>query len=108
MVDVIDLLEVLGADADLVRGTGASFDALLEREGVEPVLRSALLEGDAGVLQRLLRAPNNVCCLINPAEPDEDEEDEEDEEQDEEGADENDMMNDADDAGFAKGPNPRG
>ena len=82
MSDAIDLLESIGADADLVRGTPAVLGELLHRDGVEPALRSALLERDVGALQALLRAPDPVCCLINPAEP-EDEEDEEEEEEEE-------------------------
>lgn len=80
MFDVIDALEVLGADADLVRATSPARDAFAQCEGMEPALRKALQEGDAGALQTLMRAPNNVCCLINPAEPEEEEDEEEDEE----------------------------
>lgn len=87
MADVIDILEALGADSDLADGTSASCDAFLQREGAEPALRSALLDGDADALQALLRAPDTVCCLINPHEPD-DEEDEEDDEEEEEEEDE--------------------
>ncbi|HVS77728.1 MAG TPA: hypothetical protein VHE11_12405 [Steroidobacteraceae bacterium] len=87
MSDVIDVLELLGADADLARTTTAGLDALLRSEGVEEALRCAILEADAGVLQALLRAPGNVCCLINPAEQ---EDEEEEEEPDEEGEDDGD------------------
>lgn len=88
MSDAIELLESLGADADLARGAPAVLDELLRREGAEPALRSALLEGDVSALRALLGSPDPVCCLINPAEP-EDEEDEE-EEEDEEDEEEND------------------
>lgn len=88
MLDVVDLLEVLGADADLVRATSANLDSILHREGLHPALRSALLEGDEGALHALLRAPNNVCCLINPAEPEEEEDEEELEEGEDDGDDE--------------------
>jgi len=87
--DAIDLLESLGADADLVRGAPEVLDELLRREGAEPTLRSALLEGDVSTLRVLLRCPDPVCCLINPAEP-EDEEDEEEEEDEDEDEDEED------------------
>lgn len=90
MSDVIDVLEAVGADSDLADCTSASLDALLQREGAEPALRSALLDGDAGALQALLRAPDTVCCLINPHEPDDEDEDEEDDEEEEEGEDDED------------------
>lgn len=81
MFDVVDALEILGSDADLVAASPASLDALLQRGGVEPALRRALLAGDARMLQSLLRAPDHVCSIIQPAE---EEEDAEREEQDEE------------------------
>lgn len=84
MADVIDILEALGADSDLADGSPGRLEALLQHEGIEPALGSALLGRDAGSLQALLRAPSTVCCLINPAEPDEDEEEEEDEGEEEE------------------------
>lgn len=87
MSDVIDILETIGADSDLADGKSASLDAFLQREGVEPALRSALLDGDLGALHALLRAPDTVCCLINPHEP-EDEEDEEEDDEEEEGEEE--------------------
>lgn len=88
MADAIDILEALGADSDLADGTSASRDAFLQREGAEPALRSALLDGDADALQALLRAPDTVCCLINPHEPDDEEDEEEEDEEDEEEEDE--------------------
>lgn len=88
MSDVIDILEALGADSDFAVGSPGCLDALLQHEGIEPALGSALLGRDAGALQALLRAPSTVCCLINPAEPDEDEEGDEDEGQEDEDEDE--------------------
>lgn len=84
MFDVIDALQVLGADADLARTTAPDLDAILQCEGMEPALRAALLGGDAAALHALMRAPDNVCCLINPAEPEEEEDEEEDDEEGEE------------------------
>jgi hypothetical protein len=82
--DVIDILEALGANSDFADGSPGCLDALLQHQGLEPALGSALLGRDAGALQALLRAPSTVCCLINPAEPDEAEEEEEEEEQEDE------------------------
>lgn len=88
MFDLIDALEIMGADADLARGTPAELAAALQSAGLEPALRSALLAGDAAALHALLRAPDNVCCLINPAEEEEEEEGGEEEEEGDEDGDE--------------------
>jgi hypothetical protein len=88
VLDVVDVLEILGADADLVHAPPASLDSILHREGLQPAVRSALLEGDESALHALLRAPNSVCCLINPAEPEEEEDEEELEEGEDDGDDE--------------------
>lgn len=90
MLDVIDALEILGADADLARATPAELEAVLDGEDMEPALRSALLAGDGGALHALLRAPKSVCCLINPAEEEEEEDEEEEDEEDGEEDDEED------------------
>lgn len=84
MSDAIDLLETLGADADLARSTPEALDALLRLDHVAPEVRAALLAGDVNTLHVLLRAPASVCCLINPAEPEDEEDEEEDEEEEEE------------------------
>ena len=98
MFDAVDALEILGSDADLAGVPAANLDAMLPGGGLEPALRSALREGDARALRMLLRAPRNVCCLINPAE----EEDDADEEQGEESEDDGDDAED--DAGSRKAP----
>ena len=87
MLDVVDALEVLGSDADLAGAASATVEAMLRREGVDPVLRSALLTGDSRALHALARAPGNVCCLINPAEEDEEQGSEEEGEEGEDDAD---------------------
>lgn len=89
MFDVIDALEILGTDADLVHARPADLDAELQSKGMEPALRTALLKGDAEALHALVRAPDNVCCLINPAE-EEEKEGEEEEEEGEEGEEDDD------------------
>jgi hypothetical protein len=100
--DVVDTLEILGSDAELAGASSARLDDLLRRQGMDPALRAALLEGDSGVLRTLLRAPNTVCAIINPAE---EEEDAEGEEQDEEG--EDDADDDEDITQSRKGPKSR-
>lgn len=85
MRDVVDILEALGGDADHLLTGSSNLDAILLGQRLQPALRSALLEGDGHALHRLLRAPNNVCCLINPAEPAEEEDEEELEEGEDDG-----------------------
>lgn len=98
--DVIDALEVLGADADLAGASSVRLDGMLRGEGVEPALRAALLEGDVRTLETLLRAPKHLCAFIHTPGEEETPEEEEEEENDDEG--------DDDDAEPLKGPNPRG
>jgi hypothetical protein len=97
MRDPITLLEIIGADANLMSATAAQQSEALRASGMAPALRMALLEGDLPTLRELLRAPEVVCCLIDPAE-EEDEEDEEEEEDEE----------DEDDKGPAREPQPHG
>ena len=103
MFDVIDALEVLGADADFAGASPARLDSMLQGKGAEPALRSALLEGDVRRLQEVVRAPKQLCILIHPAE---EEEEPEDEEEDEDADD--DLDDDEDGAGSRKVPKPRG
>lgn len=81
-----ETLELLSADADFANAMPEDLDAMLQSAGLEPALRSALVTGDAGAVRALLGAPENVCCLINPAEEEEEggeREEQEDEDQDE-------------------------
>lgn len=103
MFNVIDALEVLGADADLAGVSSVRLDAMLQAEGAEPALRSAILEGDARKLETLLRAPMNLCPFIHPAEEEEEPEEEDEEEEEEE----DDGDEDEHDVNFRQGPKPR-
>ena len=100
MWDPITLLETIGADANLANASAAQLGESLEDAGLEPALRSALLQGDPAALRELLRAPDIVCCLIDPGKEDEEEEEEDDVE--EEGED------DEDKSAPAPKPKPRG
>jgi hypothetical protein len=100
MRDPITLLETIGADANLMSATAAQLSELLRASGMAPALRRALLEGDLPTFRELLRAPDVVCCLIDPAEEDDEEEEEEEEEEGDE--------EDEDDKGPARKPQPRG
>lgn len=84
MSDPITLLETIGADATLMNASAAQLSESLERAGLEPALRSALLQGDFATLRQLLRAPEVVCCLIDPGKEEEEEEEEDDLEEEEE------------------------
>lgn len=85
MSDSITLLEKIGADASLMGADAAELRESLESVGLAPALRTALLDGDVRTLRELLRAPDIVCCIVDPAEEDEEEEEggEEEEEEDE-------------------------
>jgi len=98
MSDSITLLETIGADASLMSADAAERRESLENVGLAPALRTALLEGNAPRLRELLRAPDIVCCIVDPAE----EEDEEEEEEDAEDED------DEDETDPARQPKPRG
>lgn len=99
MRDPITLLETIGADADLMSAGPAALEESLASAGLTPALRSALLEGDVRGLRELLRAPDIVCCLIDPAEEEDDEEEEDDVEDDDD---------DPDQIDPARKPEPRG
>jgi hypothetical protein len=103
MWDPITLLETIGADANLANASAVQLGESLEGAGLEPALRSALLQGDPATLGKLLRAPDIVCCLIDPSKEDEEEEEEEDdvEEEDED-------EDDEDKPAPAPKPKPRG
>ena len=88
MRDSITLLETIGADADLMSASAAQLGESLEHAGLEPALRSALLQGDLATLRKLLRAPDVVCCLIDPGKEEEEEEEDDVEEEDEDDEDE--------------------
>ena len=85
MSNVINLLERLGADADLRHASAEAVDEALRAAGIDPALRLAIVGKDQGGLERLLGADTNVCCLINsPDDEEEEEEEDEDEDEDEE------------------------
>lgn len=90
MSNVIEFLEQMGRDAQLRSATGLEVEAALIRAGIEPSVRAALLGGNQPLLESLLGASHNICCMINVPEEEEeseeedDEEDEDDEDDDEE------------------------
>ena len=88
IVDCINVLEKLGADA-MLRTLGPSgLERLLSDARLDPALCAAIAAGDGGLLGRLLNVRENVCCLIEPHREEEEEDDMEEESDDEESDDE--------------------
>jgi hypothetical protein len=80
MSNVIDFLEQMGREARWRHATGEAVHAALIQSGIEPSVRAAILGEDRGLLESLIGANPNICCLINH--PEEEEEHEDDEEED--------------------------
>jgi hypothetical protein len=81
MSDVIDFIERLGRDSQWRHATGEAMEAALLQAGFAPDVRAAILGDDRGLLESVVGATHNICCLINH--PEEEEEDVEEEEEDE-------------------------
>jgi hypothetical protein len=83
MSNVIDFLERLGRDAQWRHAPGDVMEAALIQAGIEAPLRAAIIAADRGLLESLVGANPNICCLINH--PEEEEESREEEEEDDGG-----------------------
>jgi hypothetical protein len=83
MSNVIDFLEQMGRDAQWRHATGEAMQAALIQAGIEPPVQAAILGEDRGLLESLVGASPNICCMVNHPE-----EEEERREDDEEGEDE--------------------
>jgi hypothetical protein len=78
-MNIIDFLEQLGQDAELRYATREQLEAALIKAGIEPALRTALLRKDQRLLEALLDANANVCCMVaRPMREDEDDADDAD------------------------------
>ncbi|MBV8806951.1 MAG: hypothetical protein JO042_17965 [Sinobacteraceae bacterium] len=84
MSNVIEFLEQMGRDANLRYVTGLELEAALTQAGIEPNLQAAILDGDQRLLESLVGASHNICCMINPPEEEEEHEEDEDEDHEEE------------------------
>jgi hypothetical protein len=82
MSNVIDFLEQMGRDAQWRHIPGEAMEAALIQAGIEPPVRAAILGEDRGLLESLVGANPNICCMINH--PQEEEEPREDDEEEEE------------------------
>jgi|SRR5580692_4460286 hypothetical protein len=74
MSDVIDFIERLGQDSTLRYASRQVVDRVLSDAQVTPEMRIALASGDQRLLETLLGAPTNVCCMINAPLGEEDDE----------------------------------
>jgi hypothetical protein len=79
MSNVIDFLEQMGRDSQLHSATGLEVEAALLRAGIEPGVRAAILGGDLLLLESLVGASHNICCMVNVPDEEEESEDEDDE-----------------------------
>lgn len=80
VVDCLDFLERLGADAALHEVDYSDLEESLAEVDLPPALWKAIFGGTPEALAALLGAGSPVCCLIAPGKPDEEEEEEEEEE----------------------------
>jgi len=93
MPNLIDVIEQWGRDAQWRHATPEAREAALREAGLEPAVRTAMLGADRGVLESILGATHNICCMVNhpeeeQEEPEEEEEEHEDEEESEDDEDE--------------------
>ncbi len=79
MSNVIDFLEQMGRDAQWRHITGEAMQAALIQAGIEPPVQAAILGEDRGLLESLVGASPNICCLVNHPQEEEEEQEEEDE-----------------------------
>jgi hypothetical protein len=79
---IIEFLEKLGQDADLRYATNAELNAALMHADIDDSARAVVLQKDQRLLEELLDAGANVCCMI--AMPMEEEDDEEEAEKEKE------------------------
>ena len=71
MSNVIDVLEQLGRDARWRYATGDAVATALIQAGIEPPLQAAILGEDRALVESLVGASPNVCCMVNHPEDDE-------------------------------------
>jgi len=82
VLNLIDFLERCGQDAELRHASAEVMEEALRGIGIEPTLRTAILNKDQRALEALLGADTNVCCMVH-REDEEEEEEPEDEDDDE-------------------------
>jgi len=91
MSNVVEFLAQIGGDAYLRHAAGPEMEAALMHAGIEPAMRTALLADDTRLLESLIGANPNICCMVNvPEEEESEEEDDEGHEDEEDGEEEED------------------
>ena len=65
MSDVIDFIERLGQDSALRYASAQAVDRVLSEAQVSPEMRVALAGRDQRLLESLLGATTNVCCVVH-------------------------------------------
>jgi hypothetical protein len=73
MSDVIDFIERLGQDSALRYASRQVVDRVLSEAQVSPEMRIALASRDQPLLESLLGATTNVCCIVEAPLTEEDE-----------------------------------
>lgn len=83
MLDVIQLLEEIGQDAEVNCSPELRLDEASRNAEVSEVILEALRSGDHSRIVALLGARTNMVCQVFPAKHDEDEEEKEDDDKEE-------------------------
>lgn len=74
MSNVVDLLERMGQSSRLHSLTEEQLAQELARTGIEPAVRTAILEQRRHQLEELIGASKNVCCMVHAPQDEEPEE----------------------------------
>jgi hypothetical protein len=64
MTDIIDLIERMGQDSALRYASRPVLDKVMSEAQLSPESRTALTSGDRELLESLLGAAGNVCCIV--------------------------------------------
>ncbi len=84
MSNLIDVIESWGRDAQWRHASDEDREAALIQAGFAPEVRAAVLGADPVVLESVLGATHNICCMVNHPEEEEQEVPEEEEEHEDE------------------------
>ena len=74
MSNVVDLLERMGQSSRLHSLTEEQLAQELAQTGVEPAVRTAIVQQRPHQLEELIGASKNVCCMVHAPQDDEPEE----------------------------------
>ena len=74
MSDLIAFLNKMGQDASLRYASTVALTEALAEAGLDATARRAVLSGDCSLLESLVGADRNFCCMVFPVEDDDDDE----------------------------------